>query len=317
MPQRPRSTRLMRQNLLHTAARLHYLDGLSQLEVARRMEISTASVSRLLAQARQEGIVRIEVSDPAGTDETGDAVAAALGLGAGRVRVMGSDLMAVLASQVGAMIQEAALPRAAVIAIGWGRAVQGVVAAGLPAVPGSIVVPTTGGMSETASHFQINEFVRTAAEQVGGTAWLLHAPDRPAPELRAHLVRDPGIARIMDAWDRVDVAILGIGNFPDTANEGSLGFSQKARKRVAGDVVRNYFDADGALLPWPEQDNLMGITPAQLRRIPLSIGVAVGADKIRAIIGAARSGMIKALVTDAVTARGILDHLARADGSAA
>ena len=47
--------------MLHTVAKLHYEADLSQVEIARRLNISTATVSRLLRRARQDGIVRIEV----------------------------------------------------------------------------------------------------------------------------------------------------------------------------------------------------------------------------------------------------------------
>ncbi|MGB7158227.1 MAG: hypothetical protein WBD40_09195, partial [Tepidisphaeraceae bacterium] len=47
----------------HLAARLYYVDGLAQGEVARRVNVSQAKVSRLLARARQTGIVRISVAD--------------------------------------------------------------------------------------------------------------------------------------------------------------------------------------------------------------------------------------------------------------
>lgn len=46
------------------AARLYYEDGLSQGEVARRMGLSGATVSRVLAAARERGIVEVRIHDP-------------------------------------------------------------------------------------------------------------------------------------------------------------------------------------------------------------------------------------------------------------
>lgn len=46
------------------AARLYYEDGLSQGEVARRLGLSGATVSRVLAQAREQGIVEVLIHDP-------------------------------------------------------------------------------------------------------------------------------------------------------------------------------------------------------------------------------------------------------------
>src|SRR3954464_3251735 len=48
---------------LRLVARLYYLDGLGQAEVAKFAKVSQAKVSRLLALAKERGIVRISVAD--------------------------------------------------------------------------------------------------------------------------------------------------------------------------------------------------------------------------------------------------------------
>ena len=48
---------------LRLVSRLYYLDGLGQSEVAKFAHVSQAKVSRLLALARERGIVRITVAD--------------------------------------------------------------------------------------------------------------------------------------------------------------------------------------------------------------------------------------------------------------
>ena len=225
------------------------------------------------------------------------------------VRGVDTSKTAGLSAQVGALLTGAELPQGAILAIGWGRAVQSVISTGLPGLPGVIVVPTTGGMHETASHFQINEFVRNAAEQTGGEARFLYAPSNPSRELRAVLLRDPDTTRIIDFWSRVDAAILGIGSAQtSTATRGS-GFPGAGSETVIGDVARHYFDIAGRRIKRPDHVDPMTITREQLRRIPLGIGVATGPAKAAAIIGAARSGMISALVTNLQTARAVLNML--------
>ena len=44
----------------------HYLDSVSKVELARRHGLSRFQVARLLDEARDEGIVRIEIVDPHG-----------------------------------------------------------------------------------------------------------------------------------------------------------------------------------------------------------------------------------------------------------
>ena len=57
-----------------------------------------------------------------------------------------------------------------------------VIEAGLPPMPGVLVVPSTGGMQQHAQHFQSNEFSRRAIEQ--GVAFVPGAPfycEQPDP----------------------------------------------------------------------------------------------------------------------------------------
>src|SRR6266436_2649604 len=48
--------------LIVTAAHLYYVEDRSQEEVAKQLGVSRSTASRLLAEARQTGIVRIEVT---------------------------------------------------------------------------------------------------------------------------------------------------------------------------------------------------------------------------------------------------------------
>ncbi len=56
----------------------------------------------------------------------------------------------------------------------------------------------------------------------------------------------------------------------------------------------------------------MAMDLTDLSRVRCSIGVAVGADKVPAILAAAHAGWVNTLVTDAPTARALLAHCAAA-----
>ncbi len=294
---------------LHTVAKLHYEADLSQVEIAKRLGVSTATVSRLLRRARAEGIVRIEVRDLQAPGDLQAGLMDRLRLRrAAVVEASGANALGALAAPLGAMLKEAALV-SPVLAIGWGRAVRAVVGAGLPPIPGATVVPATGGMQQHAPHFQVNEFVRAAAEQTGGAPHFIHAPYLPSAASRGAFLADPAIADSVALWDRVDAAIVGVG-LPHAVNvpEASAAtHSEQALVGAAGDVIRHYFDVEGRLIDWEGEARLIAMSPAQLRRIPLVIAVAVGEDKAASIIGAARAGLISALVTDARTAEAILN----------
>ncbi len=54
--------------LILTAAYLYYVEDRSQEEIANLLGVSRSTVSRLLAEARQNGVVRIEVAAPPPVD---------------------------------------------------------------------------------------------------------------------------------------------------------------------------------------------------------------------------------------------------------
>jgi DNA-binding transcriptional regulator LsrR (DeoR family) len=301
---------------MHMVAKLHYLSDLPQVQIARQLGLSTATISRLLQRARAEGIVRIEVRDLEVPDALGAQLERALGLRRVAVAEAGpSGAGLALAGPLGTMLRTANMAPGSVLALGWGRTIRMILEAGLPPVPGVLVVPATGGMMQHQAHFQINEFARIAAEQMGGTAYFVHAPVLPSAESRSSFLADPAIAQAVALWDRIDVAVVGVG-LPHAQVAPDSTFATPDEQRIvdcAGDVVRHYVDRLGNAIAWDGAERLIAVSPEQLRRARLCIGVATGEAKAGAIVAAARATLINALVTDATTARAILDMLA-ADG---
>ena len=307
---------LASRTLLHTVAKMHYVDDLPQVEVARRLDLSTATVSRLIKRAREEGIVRIEVRALAAEDEIGAELAARLGLQQAVVVDSTADGggIAALAAPVHALLQTFSLTDQSIMAIGWGRTVWEIVRSGLPRLPGVTLVPCSGGLDEVAQHYQVNEFVRVAAEQTGGTPRFIHAPYLPADRLREFIVSDQATGSNLDLWDRINVALVGIG--PPYATEPAIGGPTSAPRdsalaTAAGDVLRHYVDIEGHPLTWAGESRLLAVTPDQLRRTPIVIGAAASRAKAPSILGAARAKLINLLVTDLRTAEAVLELLGR------
>ncbi len=293
-------------------AKLHYEAGMAQIDIARKIGVSTATVSRMLQKARSLGIVRIQVLDPASAEEIAGQLVAALGLKqAAVIEPPSTGVLGALATPLGRLMREAGLGAGSAVGIGWGRAVREVIAAGLPRIPGVQAVALNGGMQQSAPHFQINEFVRQAAEQMGGSANFVHAPYISSAELRSALLSDPYLKQALSLWDRLDCALVGVG-LPHAMNSpeaSAATASEQATGGAVGDVIRHYFDIDGLILDWEHERQMIAASVEQLRKCRLCIGIAASAEKAHSIIGAARSGMISALVTDTTTAQAIFAAL--------
>lgn len=300
--------------LLHTVARLHYEQDMSQRDIARQMQLSTATVSRLIRRARDEGIVRIEISEFVEPDALAATLATALRLKSVAIAPSAAEpgSMAALAEPAGRLLREATLGPGTVLGLGWGRTVWEVLQVGLPNFPGTTTVPLSGGIPEAARHFQIGEFARLAAAHIGGNPKFVHAPYLLGDSARQALLEDPVLRESMALWDRVDAALVGIGR-PHGGDRTSGGTAitpdDPALDHAAGDVLLRYFDAKGRMVPWKDQNRLLAIGTEQLKRIPLLIGLVASPLKAVSIIGAARSGLINALATDSRTAMKVLECL--------
>jgi DNA-binding transcriptional regulator LsrR (DeoR family) len=293
--------------LIVTAAHLYYVEDRSQEEVAKQLGISRSTVSRLLAEARQSGIVRIEVTAQPPADGLENELAQQLGLEQVYVATgtaAPDDPGAVLASAVGQALLDSKLSAGDALLVSWGRATWSLSHAELPKIPGVVVVPALGGLNDEQPWVQTNEIARRIAARLEGSVLLLHAPAVPSAELRDSLLTDESIRAALTRWDDAAAALVGIGAWTQAQPEppSLLSMDAATLRASAGDVAGRLFDSDGAPIPYATEPRLLGISREQLAHVRRRIGVAVGTQKVDAIVAAARSRLVNVLVTDMITA---------------
>lgn len=299
---------------------MYYDEQATQAEVAARLGTSRATVSRLLAEARRQGIVRIQVVPPVehGRGDLAARVAAVLGLhqvhlsaplpspssGPAAADALGS----LLAPAVGRALAGVGLVPGDVLLVSSGRTVYEVSRCDLPQLPGVVIAPVVGGQDQPEGWFQTNEITRRIAARVGGRATYLFAPALPGPDLYATLRADPTIQRVLHLWPRARCVLMGVGAPPTSRDElpQFVSLSSGSLSEAVGDVCARFFDRDGQPVSFPGGERLIAVELAELTKIPVSIAVASGADKVVPIVAGARAGFFNQLVTDPVTAEQIL-----------
>lgn len=297
--------------LMHAAATLYYLEDATQAEVASRLKTSRATVSRLLSEARRQGIVRIDVLDLERLDtDLGPRVAASLGLSAVHVAPMAHEsvLGPTLAEPLMEALLEVGLDAGDVLLVSSGRTVWESAQAELPRLPGIVVTPTVGGQDEPEAWYQTNEITRLVAEKVGGRPAFLYAPALPGPELHERLLVDPGTRRVLESWEVARCALLGVGA-PALPRDSLPGFVRRSDdwlQHAVGDICTRFYDGDGRPLDFPGSERLIATSYELLQRIPVTIALAVGSAKIPSLLAGARAGWFNTLVTDAPTAAALL-----------
>ncbi len=298
--------------LMHAAARLYYLENATQAEIADRLGTSRPTVSRVLAEARRQGIVRIQVLPPVDADDDalGCRAADALNLTAVHVAPVAHRALigATLAPKLSAALSAVGLQSGDVLLVSSGRTVWEAAQADLPKLPGVLVTPMVGGQDEPQAWYQTNEITRLVADKVGGRPVFLYAPALPGPQLREWLVEDPGIRRVLELWDRARCAIVGIGAPPMT-RQSLPAFVPRdllALREAVGDVLARFYDREGGPVHFPGDERLIATSFEALRKLPVSIAVAVGQEKVPGIVAAARAGFFNQLVTDSPTAAAVV-----------
>jgi DNA-binding transcriptional regulator LsrR (DeoR family) len=303
---------------LVTAAIMYYEAGRSQEQIARHLGVSRPTVSRLLGRARQLGIVRIEIVPPTLDPSLAGHLRDRLGLRAVHIAAGladPGDPAPVLAGRTNEALADIGLRAGDVIVLSYGRALHSLVHYQLTPRPGVIVAPALGGSSEDRPWFQQNEMARQWAAALGGTPRYLHAPAFVSQALKDSLVQEDAIRSTLDLWDTATAAVVGIGAWPKhDPSLAAAGFppDDPAIADAVGDVTGRFYTEDGTLAHYADEPRLLAIAAEQLRRIPHAVGIAAGLEKTKAIVGAARARLINTLVTDAITARAVVDLLDRA-----
>jgi DNA-binding transcriptional regulator LsrR (DeoR family) len=326
-PDEPRGDRT---DLLVTVASLYYELNQNQQQIADRLEISRSSVSRMIKEARDLGIVEIRIHKPVNRDfyleqalieQFGLQDAYVLGT-SGDVREdealygVGRLAAGYLQRVIGNM------PPHTCIGTAWGTGAHAAIS-NLPEdrTRQIDVVQLLGSVSVSDPLIDGPDLARLLAAKLGGRHYDLHAPvliEQPA--LRDMLIEEPSLREGLQRGRSVALAITGVGTMVEEASSflraGHLTGAELAQLRaqgIVGETCGRFFDAAGHYEGYAINAQVVGIELADLRRIPRVIAIARGLPKVQSILAALRGRYMTVLATDDITARAILTAAAPPD----
>lgn len=305
-------TRTVELATLVRLSRMYYELGETQASIAESLGVTRPQVSKLLKQARAQGIVEIRIVDRA---ERPDALARDLerrfGLRAAHLAptLTGEDERTRRrVGRLAAQVLAAAVRDGMIVGIGDGSSVAALADELDPmSTPvDATVVPLCGGFWGTSGG---REPYRRIADAMGATAHGLLAPgllDDAAT--RAALGAHAGIREVTEFWERLDVAVFGIGGPAwSEALVGAAAWQEIEAAHAVGEILIAPFDVDGAFVASSLRERTIACDARVLRSVPTSIGMASGLGKVLPMLGALRSGALNVLVTDIETARRVIE----------
>ncbi len=299
------------------AAWLYHIGRMSQEEVSRRMGLSRFKVLRLLAEAREMGLVRVSIEhDTARTLTLADRLTLRFGLteaqvapDAGPDADAGRRAVGVLAAGYLARIGR---DGAVTVGVGWGRTVAAMSDAvtGLRN-PDLCFVSLMGSMVRTSATSPFDVCARLAA-QTGGRAVFLPAPFlADTPEDAATIQRQRMVREALEVARGAQHMVISVGECTPGAllqTSGVLTAAEVAQLATCGavaDSTGKFFRKGGQLADTDLNARAPSIGVEDLQRADV-LALSAGAGKARALRAVLAAGFINRLIVDEALAVGLL-----------
>ena len=289
-------------------AKLYYELHYNQLEIAAREGISKSSVSRILKNAMDMGIIEVRIKDSvlANGNLENELIARFPIKRAiivpdlvGNSQILMQDVCAALAEDLPRYIKNDS-----VIGVTWGHALA-VLAQQLPKIKrsGVSVIQLTGGFSRAIFESGALDVLKRFVDSVGGTGYQIPAPAMVAESsIVEALKKDPQIHEILEMAEVCQTAIYSVGNLerPSIVYEMGLidenDYKDFSRKQN-GELFDKKIDA-----------RVVGASLETIKKIPNKLVVAVGKEKEKIITAALQGGLVDSLYIDEPTAELIVRH---------
>lgn len=312
----------LRQSQMRRAAELYYEQSLGQQEIARILGCSSATVSRLLSAAQEEGIVRFHIQREGGRvpelsrelrrvfDIREAVVVPSTGSAENDLRAVGEAAAELLLS---------AIESHSKIGVTWGQTlwhmVQALSAMGRESLrlDGIEVMQLSGSLGQGNPEIDGPQLAMRLADLLGGICRLVPAPALvDSMELRDMLMRQPQVAMALSRAAQPDIVIQGIGCLePALCSLQRAGYLSDAQRQAAiaagavGHLFARMIDAQGNEVGG-YSERVIGIDLDSIRRARLSIGISASTAKVPAILAAIRARLFNTIVIDEASARQVL-----------
>jgi deoxyribonucleoside regulator len=315
-----------RQQLLVDVVTKYHREGLTQAQIGKDLGISRQTVSRMLGQAQDQGVVSIQINDPSQVaDEIAQRVRVRFGLQAATVVDSGDSDPERRHSETTRRAAVGCFERmtaATVISMLWGPTVlafsQRLPRGDFP----NLTICQMGGMTPTIpGQNALDPAVSAAAEALGAKADLVAAPlyvDTAA--IRAAITSDSRINATLDRARSADMYIFSVGL---ATTEGGLyqsGYLTKPEIEqleadgAVGELCGLFYSITGEPCGAELEARTIALSRDDIRAIPQRILIASQEEKAGAVLGAFAGGYATEAFLDIDLAKAVL-KLAEDPGS--
>lgn len=291
------------------AAELYYLEKMNQNDIAKVMGVSRPSISRLLEEAREKGIVKISIEAP--FERNNSLMTELKELFALKDVIVIKDLgdYSYNMDNLGKASADylcSVIHENIILGISWGKAVEKMVEY-FPSIKikDSQVIQLNGSLGSEGDVKDGNELVFRLAQKISGRHEFFNAPAFvDTKELQKALFRQPQIIENIKLGRKMNIAFGGIGNIEPAHNTlVSTGILDNEdlivlrNEGAVGTMMGRAFDLSGNEISYKKSYPISGDL-SSLSSAPISIGAVCSKERAKAALGAIRGKLINVLICD-------------------
>ncbi|ACA54863.1 Cro/Cl family transcriptional regulator [Clostridium botulinum A2B7 92] len=307
--------------ILYKVAQMYYIDNMTQSEIAKRLGQYRTTISRMLKKAREEGIVTINIKNNFdGCFQLEDALEKNFNLKEAIVIPTDEDEVESIRlkklGQAGSEFLKRILKDGDILGFAWGKSV-GEVANTLKDCKNvsANIVPLVGGPpSDMDNKYHVNTIVSRVSDEFKAKGHYFYAPAITAEKsTKEAIMNDSNFKGILELWDKVNKAVVGIGaplkgnNLIWSGYFGDEDIQLLKDVDAVGDICSRFFDINGNIVDEKVKDRIISVELEKLKKMEYSIAVAESSEKAWSILGALNGGFVNVLITNNETAETILN----------
>jgi len=308
------------QMMMYKIAKLYYLDNYSQTQISEKLSLSRSKVSRILAQARNLGIVEFKVIKPSVIDlgDLADKLKSKFNIEHLLIVPTDDDVEKTRNKTVQTAASYFAhfLRDGDSVGVSWGSTLL-LIAEHFSSLnlPKSKLLQVSGNLDNADSGSYAHEIIHKYSQKLGTkNIYTLTCPAIVENSIIVDLLlHDARINNIMDMVNKVDVIFPDIGILDDSnclKQSGYLSsqdFDEMINMGSVGNICCHFIDQYGQLINLEVESRTISISLDSIKNARHSCACVYNAKKASALLGCMNAQLVNVLVIDSQSAFALLE----------
>lgn len=301
-----------RNELLVKVASYYYEDELTQNEISDILGISRPTISSMLREAKEKGIVRITVQKKYYDN---DVIINKQNSIARKYKLKSVFISSTYKTDeetkanIGTLCAnfiEKRREKITSLGISWGTTVKAYVdAANYVDFPNLKVIPLIGGVSISDTTLHSNHLAYTLSQKYNGSSYSFYAPViAESKEIKEILYNSEVVQHTLEEIRKVDLAIIGVGNPQKSKTYRNMGYVTSEEEKefieqnAIGDMLTTFYNQNGEPVETSLSDRMIGPSLDDIKKMKEVMILASGKTKIVTVKALLKMNIIDYLIID-------------------